>query len=187
MAIFDIRQNPRIRKIRQKITYSSPGKTIRVQLCWSELHSVGQYSYRTSPIPLEGFWVLWCLSARITHLSASASRVGHYGAIQMLYYYYYIIIIKSHGRISLNFLCMLPKAVSRSVFLWRRCDTLRTSGFVDYVTFYIMTLWLIMCIPERSITSITAKITNLLNGKDQKAVIVGCIPRANSAIYDCLV
>jgi len=27
--------------------------------------------------------------------SASASRVGHYGAIQMLYYYYYIIIIKT--------------------------------------------------------------------------------------------
>jgi len=33
------------------------------------------------------------LQANIT--SASASRVGHYGAIQMFYYYYYKLLVNS--------------------------------------------------------------------------------------------
>ena len=34
-----------------------------------------------------------------------------------------------------NFLCTLPMGVARSVLLWRRCDTLCTSGFMDDVMF----------------------------------------------------
>ena len=44
---------------------------------------------------------------------------------------------KPHVQTSSNFLCMLPVAVA-AVLLWRKCNTLSTSGFVDDVMFHIM-------------------------------------------------
>ena len=46
-----------------------------------------------------------------------------------------IVSSELHVRSSPNFLCVLPVAAAGSVLLWRRGDTLRTSGFMDDVKF----------------------------------------------------
>ena len=46
-----------------------------------------------------------------------------------------IVSSELHVRSSPNFLCVLPVAAASSVLLWRRGDTLRTSGFMDDVKF----------------------------------------------------
>ena len=59
--------------------------TIQSPCCGATWHCAAVWGWKSVEL-----WVV-CLkhSVHVHHTSASASRVGHYGAIQMLYYYYY--------------------------------------------------------------------------------------------------
>jgi len=77
-----------------------------------------------------------------------------------------------------------------SVFVWRRCDKLCTSGFgAGTSCFTQWALWRDMCTAngDRTRDRNNGQEHNqiLLNDKDQQVVVVSCALGAKSVIYDC--